>query len=132
MLPLSVFSSRQFSAVNVVTFVVYAAIGGVFFLFSLQLQVSAGFSPVAAGAALLPVTVLMLLLSARSGALAQRIGPRRPMVAGTATAAVGVLLIARIGPGSSYVVDVLPAAALSWAGPVTGRGAADRDRDGQR
>jgi MFS family permease len=116
MLPLSVFSSRQFSAVNLVTFVVYAAIGGVFFLFSLQLQVSAGFSPVAAGAALLPVTVLMLLFSARAGALAQRIGPRRPMVAGTTVAAVGVLLMARVGPGSSYVVDVLPAAALLGLG----------------
>src|SRR5262249_26171334 len=70
----------------------------------------------AAGAALLPVTVLMLLFSARSGALAQRIGPRRPMVAGTAVAAVGVLLMARVGPGSSYLVDVLPPAVLLGAG----------------
>jgi EmrB/QacA subfamily drug resistance transporter len=116
MLPLDVFSSRQFSAVNGVTLVVYAAIGGVFFLLSVQLQVSAGFSPIAAGAALLPVTVLMLVLSARSGALAQRIGPRWPMAAGTLLAAGGTLLMARIGPGSSYVEDVLPAAALFGLG----------------
>lgn len=67
MLPLDVFGSRQFTAVNVVTFAVYAAFSGFFFLFILQLQLVAGFSPLAAGAALLPVTVLMLLLSSRSG-----------------------------------------------------------------
>ena len=87
MLPLSVFSSTQFSAVNVVTFVVYAAFGGVFFFLALQLQIVTGWSPVAAGAALLPVTVLMLLLSSRAGALAQRIGPRWPMTVGTGLAA---------------------------------------------
>jgi EmrB/QacA subfamily drug resistance transporter len=116
MLPLSLFSSRQFSAVNVVTFAVYAALGGVFFLLSVQLQISAGFSPIQAGAALLPVTLLMLLLSSRSGGLAQRIGPRRPMAIGTAVAGCGVLLMSRIGPGSSYVVDVLPAAVLFGLG----------------
>ena len=110
MLPLSVFASRQFTAVNGVTAVVYAALGGVFFLLALQLQIGAGFSPVAAGAALLPVTVLMLLFSSRAGALAQRIGPRWPMTAGTFVAALGVLLMSRIGAGSSYVLDVLPAA----------------------
>ncbi len=134
MLPLSVFSSRQFTAINIVTLVVYAAIGGVFFLLSLQLQTSAGFSPVAAGAALLPVTLLMLLLSARSGALAQRIGPRWPIVAGSAIAAAGVLLMARIGPGSSYVVDVLPPAGLLGLGlslvvaPLTATVLASADR----
>jgi EmrB/QacA subfamily drug resistance transporter len=116
MLPLSVFSSRQFTAVNGVTAVVYAALGGVFFLLALQLQIGAGFSPVAAGAALLPVTVLMLLLSSRAGALAQRIGPRWPMTGGTFIAALGVLLMARIGVGSSYVLDVLPAAVVFGLG----------------
>ncbi len=116
MLPLSVFSSRQFTSINVVTLVVYAATGGIFFLLSLQLQVSAGFSPVAAGAALLPVTVLMLLFSARSGALAQRIGPRWPLVVGGIVAAAGVLLMTRIGPGASYLTDVLPAATTFGAG----------------
>ena len=77
-MPLDIFSSRQFSAANLVTFVVYAALGGVFFLLVAFLQISLGYSPIAAGAASLPVTVLMLLLSARSGALAQRIGAEDP------------------------------------------------------
>jgi predicted MFS family arabinose efflux permease len=116
MLPMTVFSSRQFSAVNVVTLVVYAALGGFFFFLTLQLQIVSGFSPVAAGSALLPVTLLMLVLSSRAGALAQRIGPRWPMVGGTALAAVGVLLLSRIGPDASYLVDVLPGAILFGLG----------------
>ena len=64
----SIFSSRQFTAANAVTFIVYAAFGGVFFLLVVQLQVVAGFSPLAAGTALLPVTLVMLLLSARGRA----------------------------------------------------------------
>jgi EmrB/QacA subfamily drug resistance transporter len=109
MLPLDVFASRQFTAVNVVTFLVYGGFGGMLFLLILQLQVVAGFSPLVAGTALLPVTVLMLLLSARAGGLAQRIGPRWPMTVGTATCAAGLLLLTRIGPHASYVADVLPA-----------------------
>ena len=109
MLPLSVFGSRQFSAVNMVTFLVYAALSGVIFLLVLQLQVASGFTPLAAGAALLPVTLLMLALSARSGALAQRIGPRWLMAGGTAICAGGVLLMTRIGLRASYLTDVLPA-----------------------
>ncbi len=116
MLPLDVFSSGQFVAVNVVTLVVYAALGGVFFFLTLQLQIVGGFSPVASGAALLPVTLLLLLLSSRAGALAQRIGPRWPMVAGTAIAAVGVLLMSRITADSSYVRDVLTAATVFGLG----------------
>jgi EmrB/QacA subfamily drug resistance transporter len=112
MLPLSIFSSTQFTAVNIVTFVVYAAFGGIFFFLALQLQIVAGFSPVAAGAALLPVTLLLLVLSSRAGAVAQRIGPRWPMTIGTAVAALGALLMARIDASSSYVVDVLPSAVV--------------------
>ena len=78
MLPLEIFSSRQFSAANVVTFVVYAALGGFFFLLVSFLQISIGYTPIEAGAASLPVTLLMLALSARSGALAQRIGAAHP------------------------------------------------------
>src|SRR6185503_11346702 len=58
---------------------------------------------------LLPVTVLLLFLSARAGALAQRVGPRLPMTAGLVLAAVGMLLVSRLGEGASYVRDVLPA-----------------------
>jgi len=109
MMPLETFSSRQFSAANLVTFAVYAALGGFFFLFVAFLQVSLGYSPIGAGAASLPVTVLMLLLSARSGALAQRIGARIPLTVGPLVIAVGLLLMTRIEPGDSYVSSVLPA-----------------------
>ncbi|MER7547588.1 MFS transporter [Actinomadura sp.] len=116
MLPLGVFASRQFSAVNVVTFLMYGGMGVMFFLLVLDLQVVGGFSPVAAGAALLPVTVLMLLLSARAGALAQKIGPRLPMTAGLVVAAAGMLLVARIGRDASYLRDVLPAVVVFGLG----------------
>ncbi|MGI8878952.1 MAG: hypothetical protein ACR2KJ_00240 [Jatrophihabitans sp.] len=76
MMPLSLFRNRQFSAANLVTLVVYAALSGALFLLPVQLQLVSGFSPVAAGSALLPVTLVMLLLSARMGRVAQRIGPR--------------------------------------------------------
>jgi EmrB/QacA subfamily drug resistance transporter len=109
MLPLSIFASRQFSAINVITFCVYAALGGEIFLLVLQLQVSAGFSALAAGTSLLPVTAAMLLLSPRSAALAERIGPRRPLAVGCVICAAGLLLSARIGPGATYLKDVLPA-----------------------
>jgi EmrB/QacA subfamily drug resistance transporter len=108
MLPLEVFRSRLFTATNVVTFAVYAALSGVFFVLVVALQVVAGFSPIASGAALLPVTIIMLFLSARGGALGQRIGPRIPMTVGPLVAALGVLSLARIGPDASYVTDILP------------------------
>jgi EmrB/QacA subfamily drug resistance transporter len=82
LIPLDIFASRQFTAANLVTFALYAALGSVFFLLAITLQVSVGLSPLQAGAALLPVTVIMLTLSARAGALAGRIGPRRPMTCG--------------------------------------------------
>jgi EmrB/QacA subfamily drug resistance transporter len=116
MLALGIFSSRLFAATNAVTFAVYAAIGGVFLFLVLALQVVAGFSPIAAGAALLPVTVLLLLLSARVGALATRIGPRLPMTVGPALAGVAVLLMSRLDTDVSYVLDVLPAATLFGLG----------------
>ena len=99
LVPPGLFASRQFTVTNVVTFAIYAAFGAVFFLLVLHLQVVAGFSPLAAGTALLPVTVLLLVLSSRSGALAARIGPRLPMTVGPLLAAAGLLLTLRIGPG---------------------------------
>jgi EmrB/QacA subfamily drug resistance transporter len=116
MLPLDVFASRQFTVVNVVTFVIYAALGGTLFLLILNLQVVGGFSPLAAGVSLLPMTVLMLTLSPRAGALAQRIGPRWLMTGGPLISAAGLLLATRIGPNASYVADVLPAVALLGLG----------------
>jgi hypothetical protein len=116
MLPLEVFRSRAFTGANLVTFLVYAANGGVFFLVVVNLQVVAGFSPMAGGIALLPATVLMLLLSARAGALGQRIGPRIPMTVGPLIGAAALVLFSRIGPGASYAADVLPAVILIGLG----------------
>ncbi|WP_351234846.1 MFS transporter [Streptomyces sp. NPDC002133] len=119
MLPPSIFASRQFTAVNVVTVCVYAAFSGFFFLAALQLQVVSGFTALAAGTALLPTTVLMLLLSARSGELAEKIGPRIPLTVGPLLCAVGMLLMLRVGADASYVADVLPAVVVLGLGMVT-------------
>jgi EmrB/QacA subfamily drug resistance transporter len=119
MMPPDIFASRQFTAVNLVTLCVYAALGGFFFLAALQLQVVVGYSALAAGTALLPTTVLMLLLSARSGELADRIGPRLPLTVGPLLSAAGMLLMLRVGPGASYSGDVLPALLVLGLGMVT-------------
>ena len=116
LVPLALFADRRFSVANVVTLVVYAGLGVFFFLLVLHLQIVAGFSPLVAGTALLPVTVLMLLLSARAGALAERIGPRLPMSVGPLVAALGFLLTLRIGRGASYLGDVLPAVVVLGLG----------------
>ena len=116
MLPLGIFSSRQFTAINLITFVVYGAMGAVFFLLVLDLQVVAGFTPLQAGISLLPSTAALLLLSSRAGALAQRFGPRWLMTGGLLLAAAGLALLTRIGPNTSYVVDVLPAVLLFGIG----------------
>ena len=116
MLPFHVFRSGCFRTVNTVTFLVYAGLGAVFFFLVITLQVLSGFSPIAAGAALLPVTILMLALSARAGDLAQRIGPRLPMTIGPLVAAAGVALLARVGQDASYLADVLPGALLLGLG----------------
>ncbi|MFF3873439.1 MFS transporter [Streptomyces sp. NPDC001978] len=119
MMPLDIFASRQFTAVNLVTLCVYAAFGGFFFLTALQLQVVVGYSALQAGTALLPTTALMLLFSARSGALADRIGPRIPLTVGPLLCAVAMLLMLRVGKDANYLYDVLPALVVMGAGMVT-------------
>ncbi|EGX57346.1 transmembrane efflux protein [Streptomyces zinciresistens K42] len=119
MMPPDIFRSRRFTSVNLVTLCVYAAFGGFFFLGTLQLQVVAGYSALAAGTALLPTTGLMLLFSARSGALADRIGPRIPLTVGPLLCAAGMLLMLRVGEDAAYVVDVLPALLVLGLGMVT-------------
>jgi predicted MFS family arabinose efflux permease len=116
MLPLSMFRTRQFSAANAVTFVVYAALGGVLFLLPVELQVVSGYSPAHAGLSLLPVTVLMLAFSARSGRLASRIGPRLQMSVGPVVVGAGLLLLTRATDGASYPDFVLPAVLVFGAG----------------
>ncbi|NSC20238.1 MFS transporter [Streptomyces albus subsp. chlorinus] len=124
MLPPGVFGARQFLSANAVTFVVYAALGGVFFLLVVFLQTSLGYSPLNAGAASLPVTLLMLALSSRAGALAQRVGPRVPLTVGPLLLAAGMLLMLRIGADDGggvrdYAVSVLPAVLVFGLGLAT-------------
>ena len=104
MLPLDIFRSRQFVAANLVTFVVYASIGITFFLLVVHLQQVLGYSPLRSGVATLPVTGLMLVLSARAGLLADRIGPRLPMTIGPFAIAAGLALLSHVQAGSTYSV----------------------------
>ena len=119
MLPASAFRVRQFSVTNAVTFVVYAALGGALFLLPVELQVVDGFSPLAAGASLLPVTVLMLALSAGSGQLAGRLGPRLQMSVGPLGVGAGLVLLSRTATDASYVTGVLPGVLVLGLGLAT-------------
>lgn len=116
MLPLNMFSSAQFTVTNLVTFVIYGAIGGSLFLLPIQLQQVSGYTALEAGVSLLPVTVIMLTLSARSGALAGRIGPRLQMSAGPVMVAAGLALFSRITGSGDYVTEVLPAVVVFGLG----------------
>ncbi|HKN52043.1 MAG TPA: MFS transporter [Amycolatopsis sp.] len=119
LVPPSLFRDRTFTLSNALTFVVYAALGGVMMLMVLQLQVSLGYSPTVAGISGLPITLIMLALSGRSGALAQRIGPRLQLVVGPIVIGIGMLLMLRIAPGASYLGSVLPAVVVFGLGLAT-------------
>ncbi|MET0523158.1 MAG: MFS transporter [Nocardioides sp.] len=108
MLPLEMFRSRTFSAANVMTLLVYAALGAILFFLVLQLQTVGGYGALAAGLATLPITLCMLFLASRGGALGARIGPRIPMTFGPIVMAVGVFLLLGVGEDVNYLVDVLP------------------------
>ena len=125
-LPLSIFSNRQFTGANLTTVAVYGALGGFMFLVVLNLELVLGYSAVSAGSALLPITALMLALSPRMGQLSQRIGPRIPMTLGPLVVGAGTLLLVRATPGHSYVDGVLPGVLVFGlglaitVGPLTG------------
>ncbi|MBO3085087.1 DHA2 family efflux MFS transporter permease subunit [Cellulomonas fengjieae] len=108
LLPPGLFRWRPFAGTNAATLLIYAALSGLFFFLVVTLQVVAGYSPLAAGLAPLPVTVLMLLLSPRAGALGMTMGPKIPMTVGPLVCAVGAVLLAGIGPDSPYLSHVLP------------------------
>lgn len=109
MLPLHLFASKQFAGANAMTLAVYGALSGSLFLVVLQLQNHMGYSALEAGAAFIPITILLLVLSSSAGGLAQRIGPRMPMTAGPLVMAGGLALLAQVGPGTSYITLILPA-----------------------
>jgi EmrB/QacA subfamily drug resistance transporter len=116
MLPLDLFRSRQFSGANAVTFVVYGALGGALFLLPVELQVVVHYTPLQSGLALLPMTLIMLLFSARSGQLSARIGPRLQMSVGPVVAGAGLALLARATDHGSYWTQVFPAVVVFAAG----------------
>jgi len=109
MVPLALFARRNFAAGNLATLAVYAGLGIPFFFLVLFLQQVGGYSPLGAGLALMPVTVLLFALSRRFGALADRFGPRRFMAAGPVVAAAGLLLLLRVDEGADYAGALLPA-----------------------
>ncbi|MEA2501266.1 MAG: hypothetical protein QOD01_1377, partial [Actinomycetota bacterium] len=116
MMPLNLFRSRQFTGANLTTLAVYTGLGGAFFLVVLELQIALGYSALAAGVSLIPVTLIMLALSARFGALAQKTGPRLPMTVGPLVTAAGALWLATVDGRQPYAVDVLPGSLLQGLG----------------
>jgi EmrB/QacA subfamily drug resistance transporter len=116
LLPLTIFRARAFTGANLTTLLVYAALSGLFFLLMLELQNALGFSAVAAGAALLPINFLLLVLSPIAGGWATRVGARVPMTLGAAIAGIGMLLFTRVQPGASYVGALLPATVVFGLG----------------
>lgn len=126
LVPLHLFSNRNFSVINVVTLFVYAALSGLLLFLSLFLQITAGWSALAAGASTVPLSVVMFFLASRFGALSSKIGVKRPMLAGQATVAVGLALLAVSPEHPNYVLDILPGVLVMGLGlsmmvaPLTG------------
>ena len=108
MMPLGLFTIRSFSVANLVTFAVYAGLGGAMFLLSLQLQLRLGYGAVAAGASLLPLTVILLAFSSRVGAALPRVGARAFLTGGPLLMAAGLVGLSRVAPGTAFWSGVLP------------------------
>jgi EmrB/QacA subfamily drug resistance transporter len=116
MLPLDLFRSRTFTLANVLTLLLYGALGVVFFLLPLYLIQVRQYSATAAGAALVPFALIMFALSRWAGGLVARAGPRLPLTLGPVIAAIGLGLFGRIGAGGSYWSAVFPAVVLLGLG----------------
>jgi EmrB/QacA subfamily drug resistance transporter len=120
-MPLAMFGTASFAGLTILTFFLYAALGGLFVLLPYVLIELRGYSPVAAGAALLPLPAVIALGSRPLGALAARTGPRLPLTIGPLIVAAGFALAARIGGGGDYWTSILPAVlviAIGMAGAV--------------
>lgn len=113
MLKLSLFASRQFTAINVATVVFYGALAAAGYLLVLWCELTLGYTAAQAGAVLIPSSVIFLLLSPVSGAMVRRIGPRWLMTAGILAVAVAFLWLAQASPTGSYAQTILPGA-IVW------------------
>jgi predicted MFS family arabinose efflux permease len=121
MMPLHLFGSRTFAGLTLFTLLLYGALGGLFVLLPYVLITGSGYSSTAAGAALLPLPLVISVTSPVIGGLAGRIGPRLPLTIGSLVTAGGFLLALRIGDGAAYWTKVLPAVfaiALGLSGAV--------------
>ncbi|TMC05336.1 MAG: MFS transporter [Chloroflexi bacterium] len=116
MVPLGMFASLQFTGANLTTFAVYGALGTATFLFVVHLQRDLGYTALESGVAFLPAMAIMTALSAQSGRLAQRIGPRLPMTIGPIVAGAGLGLLGLVAPGTSYLTGILPGVLVFGAG----------------
>jgi predicted MFS family arabinose efflux permease len=119
MLPLSLFGSRSFVALNLLTFLLYGALGALMVLVPFVLIEAAGYSATAAGAALFPLPVAIALASPAMGRLAGKTGPRLPLTLGPALVAGGFLLALRIDGSGSYWSTTLPAVLAIALGMAT-------------
>jgi len=108
MLDLRLFRIRNFAITNFETLIVYAGLIGAFLFVTLFLQQTAGYSPLAAGFATIPISLLLFLLSPRFGRIAISTGPRMPMCVGPIVGGIGLLLLTRVGADADYVTEVLP------------------------
>jgi predicted MFS family arabinose efflux permease len=118
-MPLTLFRSRAFSGANLLTLLLYAALSTVTFLLPFNLIQVQHYSPSQAGAAFLPFVVTMSILSRWTGGLADRFGPRLPLIVGPLLAACGFLLLARPGIGGSYWTTFFPAVLVLGLGMAT-------------
>lgn len=116
MVPLNLFSSRNFSGANLITFFLYAALYGMFFFFPLSLIQIQGYTATEAGAALSPFILLLFFLSTWAGGLVEKFGPRLPLVIGPTISALGFALFLRSGIGGSYWIHFFPAVVVLGLG----------------
>jgi EmrB/QacA subfamily drug resistance transporter len=116
MVRLSLFQSRNFSGANVMTFAMYGALAGFTFILPIYLQTKIGYSALRAGLCLLPVSILLLTLSSRMGALCAEYGPRFFITSGPLIAALGILSLVNYKPGDSFITYLLPRVILFGIG----------------